>query len=312
MEWERITPQSGMRGGDRPNLTISLRTPAKGGRPKVTLTIGVDLSRRLKWQAKQRVHIDIARSAGLLRLATTTDARDSYSLHQAGGGHVLEATFSLLGLSSETMKAEPAEHRLEGGALLVTLPAWARRQEEAAPGPVAAVEQPTMPDKPAAMHGGAPTMHAKPAAQPAPTRASYRTEERNAVLLRAWPDPSLTRKQIMLELQALPGPAIPTSEPTLYDWAAHLGLPSQRSSQPGFHVAAAVAPRQPAPPSTATAQPDAALADAAVAKKEAKARKMLGQGSEPGIVATHCALPLREVFRLQAEAREAKRAGAAA
>ena len=53
-------------------------------------------------------------------------------------------------------------------------------------------------------------------------------------------------------------------------------------------------------------------ADAAIAKKTAKAQEMLGRGSEPSVVAPHCALPLREVFRLQAEAREAKRAGAAA
>lgn len=310
MEWEDIVPQRGVRIKQSPGVTVALRVP-DAGRPMMAVTIGRKMRDTLGWQPKQRVRVQRNMAAGLVRLSLTDEPGAGYSLYGPGANSCLGAAFHFPGLPAERRRAEPAENRIEGGALLVTLPAWARRQEEA-PGPAITAEPPAMPDKPATMHGGAPTMHAKPAAQPAPARATYRTEERNAVLLRAWPDPSLTRKQIMQELQALPGPAIPTSEPTLYDWAAHLGLPSQRSSQPGFHVAAPVAPRQPAPPSTTSAQPDAALADAAVAKKTAKAREMLGRGSEPSIVATHCALPLREVFRLQAEARVAVRAGSAA
>ena len=211
MEWEDIVPQRGVRIKQSPGVTVALRVP-DAGRPMMAVTIGREMRDTLGWQPKQRVRVQRNMAAGLVRLSLTDEPGAGYSLYGPGANSCLGATFHFPGLPAERRRAEPAENRIEGGALLVTLPAWARGEQ---PG------------------------HATPLAKP--------------------PKPS-----------------------------------------------------KPAPPSTTSAQPDAALADAAVSKKEAKARKMLGQGSEPGIVATHCALPLREVFRLQAEAREAKRAGSAA
>ena len=318
MDWEDIIPQRGIRIEATPGVTVALRLP-KDGRPHISASIGRAPLAALGWRPRQRVRVQVNAAAGLMRLFLTDDPALGYGLLGAASDSTVAVNVPLPDLPREKRPSEGVQNRIEDGALIFALPAWARPpvpdapaaivSQPAPPPPTMQTKPPAMADsapamhaKPPTMHAKPPTAHAKPAAQPAPTRATYRTEERNAVLLRAWPDPALTRKQIMQELQALPGPAIPTSEPTLYGWAVHLGLPSQRSSQPGFVTAEPVAAPEPTPD----------LADAAVAKKTAKAREMLGRGSDPSVVATHCTLPLREVFRLQAEMREGKRAGAAA
>lgn len=58
-----------------------------------------------------------------------------------------------------------------------------------------------------------------------------------------------------------------------------------------------------------SAEEEAAIADARVADRLAKARQMLKQHSDPTVIVAKTRLPLREVFRLQAELR---REGAAA
>lgn len=330
MEWEDIIPQRGIRIEATPGVTVALRLP-KDGRPHISASIGRAPLAALGWRPRQRVRVQVNAAAGLMRLFLTDDPALGYGLLGAASDSTVAVNVPLPGLPHDKRKAEGVENRIEGGALIFSLPAWARGNAAT----FMRDSAPAMPDKPPAAPsiarpappvappappsllaaagdairaGIAARQEAIAAAPPAATRAAYRTEERNAVMLRCWPDPSLTRKQIMHELQALPGPAIPASEPTLYDWAVHLGLPSQRSSQPGFVTAEPVAARQPVP----APEPTPDLADAAVAKKTAKAREMLGRGSDPSVVATHCTLPLREVFRLQAEMREGKRAGAAA
>ena len=211
MEWEDIVPQRGVRIKQSPGVTVALRVPASG-RPMMAVTLGREMRDTLGWKPKQRVRVQRNVAAGLVRLSLTDEPGAGYALHGSGANSCLGATFHFPGLPAERRRAEPAENRIEDGALIFAVPTWARGEQ--------------------------------------------------------------------------PGRAAPPAKPSK--------------------------PSKPAPPSTTSAQPDAAAADAAVAKKTAKAREMLGRGSEPSIVATHCALPLREVFRLQAEAREAKRAGAAA
>lgn len=211
MEWEDIVPQRGVRIKQSPGVTVALRVPA-AGRPMMAVTLGREMRDTLGWKPKQRVKVQRNMAAGLVRLSLTDEPGAGYSLHGSGANSCLGATFHFPGLPAERRRAEPAENRIEDGALIFAAPAWARGEQ--------------------------------------------------------------------------PGHATPPTKPPK--------------------------PSKPAPPSTTSAQPDTALADAAVAKKTARAREMLGRGSEPSIVATHCALPLREVFRLQAEAREAKRAGSAA
>lgn len=270
-------------------------------------SMGVDLGAELD------LHVGQGEDAGWLRLETASgrNGRKVGKLPQTQSGLAKFPVVAPLDLP-EARSTDVDEWRVEPGALTLRLPAAMRGgvpdRPPAAPPIARTAPAPAPPAPPSLLATAGDAIRARSAAQPATTRAAYRTDARNAVMLRAWLDPALTRKQILLELQALPGPQIPTGEPALYDWAAHLGLPSQRSSQPGFIAAADRAVQQPVP----TPDPAPDLADAAIAKKTAKAREMLGQGSEPGVVATHCTLPLREVFRLQAEVREAKRAGAAA
>ena len=127
----------------------------------------------------------------------------------------------------------------------------------------------------------------------------------------------------MNELQALPGAAVPESEPTLYDWAKLLGMPSQRSSQPGFAAPAAPPPpsraRADAPPAiTTTSTPqrgqdgtDSRADLPAVHPDKAEATSMLEAGLSARHVAEEFGLPLTTVATWAAEVR-AKRQGRAA
>jgi hypothetical protein len=116
---------------------------------------------------------------------------------------------------------------------------------------------------------------APPAAAPeAPPQSgeSIKTPERSELLRRLWPDPALSVGQILLRLNALPGKPIQTP-PTLYGWAKALGLPTTRTSQPGF--AAEVPPPAASKPAPSPAKPPPA---AAAAPPPARSREELVAG----------------------------------
>ena len=59
----------------------------------------------------------------------------------------------------------------------------------------------------------------------------------------------------------------------------------------------------PPPDADLTLQQHAERADAAMAKKHERARRMIAARREASAIAAQCALPLREVFRLMGEVR---------
>lgn len=80
--------------------------------------------------------------------------------------------------------------------------------------------------------------------------------------------------------------------------------PAPPKREPSFAVRAVFTPAEPPPappPGVIEHQPE--VADAAIARKYARARDLLRQRKEPSVVASVADLPLREVYRLQGELR---------
>jgi len=179
--------------------------------------------------------------------------------------------------------------------------------EPAAEAPTEAEAAPATARKDSAAESHA-TQTAQPDAPEASARAAYNdkaTPERAALMRELWLDPAVHVRDILARINALPG--APYAHPaSLYSLAVRLGLPTRRPIAAHPAPVPAPAPAEPAPPPA-----DPAIADAKLAETQGKARAMLMRGSEPAVVALHTKLPLREVFRIQAEIREARRRAAA-
>lgn len=164
-----------------------------------------------------------------------------------------------------------------------------------------------------------------------------RTPERTALLRAEWTD-CTDREALLARLNALPGLPFASVE-TLREWARKMAVPmwtkpvepppapvvvapppppppapkppkarKVRLTAPPMKPKDVIAPLpapEPPPPARLREEVTAAMADAALAAKHDKARAMLKRKTEPFIVANHTRLPLREVFRLQAEVRAA-------
>lgn len=177
--------------------------------------------------------------------------------------------------------------------------------EPAAKAPAETEAAPAMARKDSAAESHA-AQTAQPDAPEASARAAHNdkaTPERAALMRELWLNPAVQVRDILARINALPG--APYANPTsLYSLAVRLGLPTQRP------IAARPAP-VPAPAEPTPLPADPAIADAKLAETQGKARAMLMRGAEPAEVASSTKLPLREVFRIQAEIREARRRAAA-
>ena len=192
----------------------------------------------------------------------------------------------------------------------------AARQAE--PLPVAASGPPALPAQPEPP--AAPPKAAKPPKASAPEKPapapetaspageSVKTPERSELLRQLWPNPALSVGQIQLRLNALPGRPIQTP-PTLYGWAKSLGLPTTRTSQPGF-AAEAPAPAASKPaPSPAKPPPSVAAPPPARSREEqvAEARRLRKEGHTPEAIARRAGLQMDDVRALQAAAEQTAR-----
>lgn len=125
MDWEDIVPQRGIRIEATPGVTVALRLP-KDSRPHISATIGRAPLAELGWRPKQRVRVQRAATEGLIRLSLTDDAALGYALHGAASDTCVSVNIPLPQLPWEKRKSEGVENRIEGGALIFALPAWAR------------------------------------------------------------------------------------------------------------------------------------------------------------------------------------------
>ena len=125
MAWETLTPQPGARGAKaHRRVTIAYRRHSGGATHAMAITMSGMLSKEMGWTPKDRVISQIDRAAGLLRLALT-DGAEGWKLSGKDAGGMTCAYLRWPSLpEGETYAAEPADWRIEDGALIVTLPAW--------------------------------------------------------------------------------------------------------------------------------------------------------------------------------------------
>lgn len=212
------------------------------------------------------------------------------------------------------------EFRVEPGAVTVRLPPLLRGvvvegdQLRSMHG-----KQPDIRDSASDMHDKAPVPKRLDSGAAQSTRLHYRTEARSAMLRRFWPMPGMSVPEIREQMNALEGPEIPDTKSVLYHWAESLGLPTARSSQPGFPTQAStviapagerVASATPARSSTNGIESRASLST--VHPDKADAVLLLEAGKSARYVAEEFGLPIGTVATWAAEVRARQQAERAA
>lgn len=125
-QWETITPQRGQRATTARGVSVSWRRPHGAASFHMCITVSEPVAQELGWKGKDRIVIQRNTAAGLLR-ASLKDCAESYALHGSKTGGVVAAYFAYPGLPlTERQTARLVPHRIEDGALVLTLPDWAR------------------------------------------------------------------------------------------------------------------------------------------------------------------------------------------
>lgn len=201
------------------NVSIAWRRPKKG-RPMLEFLINNKLAAQLGWTGAICAGILVAPDRSAIAFLPRDDGK---ALRDRSGGLAVTQRAEWIDAALPAQPAEIAPHRIEGTALVVTLPAWARED--------------------------APAETPAPAADPTPTAAPRRggaqpsklTPEREATFRRLWMDPTVTVRQVLDAVNALPGETYATPQ-SMYSLAVRLDLPAER------RAVVAVEARPAAPP----------------------------------------------------------------
>lgn len=133
IEWQDLP---NLRG--RPMLTaratLAWHVTAKGS-PRANLTLSKLLLQALGWQPGERVHVQASPGRTMLRVVPREDGK-AISRDRSSANVVLYLDW----VKSPKRPAETVPHRVEGHALVLTLPRWARPADEAAAMEAASVE----------------------------------------------------------------------------------------------------------------------------------------------------------------------------
>ena len=126
MAWQRVTP--GSHAGLRAAATVKIGLRKPGGREKgmrLAVRVAGPLRHKLGWEPRMRVSVDIDTTAGAMRIQP--DDQGAMAFHHDGGGSTgLEISWNVRDtLGMEPKASELAPHRIEGGAIVMTLPVWA-------------------------------------------------------------------------------------------------------------------------------------------------------------------------------------------
>jgi len=121
MEWEPISPDR-VRSVGGAAVTIGWRVPAKG-LPRASITLGKLAVDQLGVARGQRLAVEHAPSAGLLRILVVTTSGWAPSWKDGCCALLVPLPW----VKSQKRFAADADWRIEGGALVLELPAWAKR-----------------------------------------------------------------------------------------------------------------------------------------------------------------------------------------
>jgi hypothetical protein len=143
MAWEDILPRVSGRRGDpnRPKrVTMAWRGRSERKSAVAIICLGGGVVEDLGWASKQKIRVQIDLETGLLRLAPALGGVVGKTLNGKKGEKLLHMETDLPGVSGDKQPARAVEHTISGGALILTLPAWALSSPAAAvppaPGPV--------------------------------------------------------------------------------------------------------------------------------------------------------------------------------
>lgn len=307
MGWD-LVPQ--VRVAARPAGEVRVSTARVGKTTLLTVVIGQATLRAAGMHLGDPVRLlcGSGEHAGWVAVERTVATADARSLGKMPGTQAGQARFRTPEAWGWPMVGSTGipedEIAVQGEVVRLRLPPLLRgdgpevKQQAVEPVPQQAVEPPaaSIPE---------PALMAEPPPPPEP-RATYRTEARSDLLRRLWPDPSVTVVDIRARMARLEGPEIPDGKSTLYNWAGKLGLPSMRTSQPGFMPPAlpalaspTVAPSQARP----TDGIDSRASIPAAHPDKAEAVSMLKAGQTARFVAEEFGLPVATVATWAAEVR---------
>ena len=214
MAWEVLTPSRVGRTLDvAERVTVGWRRQSAKGAPRFNIAPSRTLLALLGWERKQKVEARLDRAAGLLALRI---APEGWAVYFSGGGRSASVYIELPGVESEILPLETTSHRIEDGALIVTLPAWARQPAAAPPQPAPAT-RPAVPAPAPAAPRPVAAAHARPS--PPPAKPSPEQDKADAIkMLEAGLSARTVADDIGLSLA------------TVSNWAAEVRARQQRAA----------------------------------------------------------------------------------
>lgn len=177
MGWQLIEPRRGVRASKVVAVTISARMDGSK-LLKLNVTIPGAIAAQMGWAKKQKVQVEQDDETHMVRISRADHAR-TYALHGTASGGTVALRFPLIwDIHGDARKPDRAAHVVEGGALLVHLPDWCRRDARPEPrraiplveAPPPAKPKPGTPEFAAKVREGMQRAAAERAAQAAQTR----------------------------------------------------------------------------------------------------------------------------------------------
>lgn len=138
MAWEDIIPLATAPSRLGSDVAVCWKKSAVDAPWRLVVLLYRPCLARLQWDAGQKTRVQHDRAAGMLRLSPITDSlpvnikAGALRITRAGAAGQLAIRMDGLAIV-ERQPVQPVEHKVEGGALLLTLPAWAAPERIAAP-----------------------------------------------------------------------------------------------------------------------------------------------------------------------------------
>ncbi|WP_119167091.1 hypothetical protein [Algihabitans albus] len=123
--WEAVDYSSELPERRLNGVSLGVYQSKQGGAPRVHLALGQGLQQELGWRADQRVALFLGRDshAGLLRVARADAGYTLHRAHNKSRSITVQVSAERLGIRrAPRLSARIVQHRVEEGALIVTLP----------------------------------------------------------------------------------------------------------------------------------------------------------------------------------------------
>jgi hypothetical protein len=129
-EWIELTPRLMRRPAEEGMVTFALSIPPAGS-AMVRMNLSRVIGEALGWSAKDKVKVALSRDGTRVRLAKAEEPADptehgGYTIGLRGTTLTVSIRLHWLAKAREGQRAAPVEHTLDGSALVITMPAWAR------------------------------------------------------------------------------------------------------------------------------------------------------------------------------------------